>query len=104
MALKLTDSNYDNYTQQDKLTVVDFWAEWCAPCRAMGPAIEQLAEQFNGRANIGKLNIDENGNAAVQFGITSIPTIIFFREGRETKRFVGVQSKAALEKEISARI
>lgn len=105
MALKFTDNNYDNYTQQsDKLTVIDFWAEWCAPCRVMGPIVEELSNQYQGKVNIGKLNVDENGNAASQFEIRSIPTVIFFRDGREVKRIVGAQSKATLEKEIQARM
>lgn len=104
MSIKLTDNNYDQYTQQDKLTVVDFWAEWCGPCRAMAPVIEQLSAQFEGKANIGKLDVDKNANAAAQYGVTAIPTIIFFREGREIKRFVGVKSKTEIEKEITARL
>ena len=76
--------------------LVDFWAAWCAPCRTIAPAVEKLADAFAGRAKVGKVNVDESADAAAQYGVASIPTIIVFKDGREAERMVGVQSSKAL--------
>jgi len=76
--------------------LVDFWAAWCGPCRMIAPTVERLADAFAGRAKVGKLNIDENADAAMQYGVASIPTLIVFRDGREVDRMVGAQSPRAL--------
>lgn len=79
MALTLTDGNFKEVViDSDKLSVVDFWAEWCGPCRAIGPIIEDLAKEYEGRVNVGKVNVDENPQVSMNYGITSIPAILFF--------------------------
>lgn len=90
-----TDENFQQ-SLQNNVTLVDFWAPWCAPCRMMGPVVEKLAEKFNGKAVVGKMNVDEHKNVASQLGIRAIPTLILFKDGREIKRFQGVQSEDAL--------
>jgi thioredoxin 1 len=93
--LKLTTNNFSE-TIKNGITLVDFWAEWCGPCRMQGPIIEGAVSKVGDNVNIGKLNVDENPEIARDFGITGIPTIIVFKDGREAKRLVGVQSEASL--------
>ncbi len=76
--------------------IVDFWATWCGPCKMLGPTIEQLADELEGKITVGKVDVDENRNLAGQFGVMSIPTVIYFKDGKEIKRFVGVQTKDKL--------
>ena len=79
---------------------VDFWAPWCNPCRMVAPIIDQLADEFNGQASVGKLNIDDYEEAAVSFGVASIPTMIVFKDGREVERIVGARPRAQLSELI----
>jgi thioredoxin 1 len=101
MALTITDSNFEaEVLQNNKLNVLDFWAEWCGPCKALGPTIDALATEYEGRVNIGKVNTDENAELSVKFGITSIPCVIFIKDGKVVHKQVGVVPKAALESKI----
>jgi thioredoxin 1 len=101
MALTITDSNFEaEVLQNNKLNVLDFWAEWCGPCKALGPTIDALATEYDGRVNIGKVNTDENAELSVKFGITSIPCVIFIKDGKVVHKQVGVVPKAALESKI----
>ena len=96
-----TDGNFDEKViKSDKLAVVDFWAEWCAPCRMIAPAIEELAGEYKDNVCIGKLNVDENNKVATQYGIRSIPTILFFKNGSILKQVVGVRTKEELKEVI----
>ena len=81
--------------------VVDFWAGWCAPCRAVGPAIESLADDYAGSVKVGKLNIDEHQNAPAEFGIDSIPAVLLFKDGQVIERFVGVQPKERYDQALA---
>lgn len=105
MALEFTDANFqDTVVASDKLTVVDFWAEWCGPCRAIGPVIEELSKEYNGKINVGKLNVDINPNVSMQYGITSIPAILFIKGGQVVDKQIGAVPKSVLEKKIQAHL
>lgn len=98
--IELSDSNF-NATIADGVSVVDFWAPWCGPCRMIAPIIEELAEDFEGKANICKVNTDEEQDIAVKYGIRSIPTILFFKNGELLEQVVGAQSKDAFAAKIN---
>lgn len=103
MALEFTDANFEiDVLKSDKLSVVDFWAEWCGPCRAIGPVVEELSKEYAGKVNIGKLNVDNNSHVSTQYGITSIPAILFFKGGEVVDKIVGAVPKNVLEKKIIA--
>ena len=103
MALEFTDSNFKTEVlDSDKLTVVDFWAEWCGPCRAIGPVIAELAKEYEGVINVGKLNVDQNPQISTTYGITSIPAILFLKNGEVVDKLVGAQPKANFVKKIEA--
>ncbi len=100
MALKITDQNYAEYKADAKPLVIDFWATWCGPCQMVGPVIEELAQEFDGRVNIGKCDVDANNQLPAAFGIRNIPTILFIKNGEVVNKVVGAQGKAALKKAI----
>ncbi|MDO5036004.1 MAG: thioredoxin [Porphyromonas sp.] len=100
MAFEFTDSNFKAELQSGKAMVVDFWASWCGPCRMVGPIIEELAQKYEGKVLVGKLNVDENSDIPVEYSVRNIPTILFIKDGEVKQRVVGVQSKGSLEAEI----
>lgn len=103
MALEFTDSNFEsNVLKSDKLSVVDFWAEWCGPCRAIGPVIEELSKEYSGKVNIGKVNVDNNPQVSTTYGITSIPAILFIKNGQVVDKMVGAQPKSNFVKKIES--
>jgi thioredoxin 1 len=103
MALELTDSNFQSEVlDSNKLSVVDFWAEWCGPCRAIGPVIEELHKEYDGVVNVGKVNVDHNPQISMNYGITSIPAIFFFKNGQVVDKLIGAQPKANFVKKIEA--
>lgn len=105
MTLTLTDSNFDTeILQSNKLSVIDFWATWCGPCVALTPTIEALATEFEGKVNVGKVNVDENPNLSVQYGITSIPCVLFIKDGKVVDKQVGLAPKSALERKIISHL
>nr|WP_317043093.1 thioredoxin [Chitinophaga jiangningensis] len=105
MALEFTDANFETEVlNSDKLTVIDFWAEWCGPCRAIGPVIEELSKDYAGKVNIGKVNVDHNPQLSVNYGITSIPAILFVKGGKVVDKQVGAVPKSVLEKKIQANL
>lgn len=101
MAAVFTDANFDaDVLKADQLTVVDFWAPWCGPCLAIGPTIESLATEYDGKVKVGKLNVDENPNVSMEYGITSIPCVLFIKDGQVVDKQLGAAPKAAFEKKI----
>jgi thioredoxin 1 len=103
MAAEFTDANFQkDVLESDKLTMVDFWAEWCGPCRAIGPVVEELAKQYEGKVNIGKVNVDTNSQVSTNFGITSIPAILFFKNGQVVDKQIGAVPKSVLDKKIQS--
>lgn len=101
--LTLTDKNFQQQTK-NKVVLVDFWAEWCAPCKMMAPVLNDVADELTGNAYVGKLNIEQYQSMAQQFNVRSIPTLIIFKNGKEVKRFVGIKQKDFLLKEINSVI
>ena len=101
MALHITSENFAELTQSGKPLVLDFWATWCGPCKRLAPIIEELATEYEGRVNIGKCDVEEDDELAMQFQVSSIPTVVFFnKQGEVFKRLVGLQSKATLVENI----
>jgi len=101
----LTDSNFKKEVIESSLPVlVDFWATWCGPCKMIAPVVEELAKEFDQKIKVGKVDVDENPNIAGQYGIMSIPTLMFFKNGKVMEQVVGALSKADLKKKIEASI
>lgn len=104
-ALHLTDSIFKKEVLESELPVlVDFWAAWCGPCKAIAPVIEDLEKEYNGKIKIAKVNVDENSKTTTQYGIMSIPTLIFFKNGKVMDQVVGALSKAELKKKIEENL
>lgn len=100
---ELTDATFDEAIQSG-VALVDFWAPWCGPCKMQGPIIEEVAKEFDGKAVVGKLEVDENPKAAAKYGVQSIPTLVVFKDGKEVERFVGVQDKDSLAATLNNHI
>ncbi len=102
MALEITDSNFQEILAEGKLVVMDFWAPWCGPCKMVGPIIDELATEYEGKVIIGKCDVDENGDVAAEYGIRNIPTVLFFKNGELVDKQVGSAPKSAYVAKIEA--
>ncbi|MDO8507564.1 MAG: thioredoxin [bacterium] len=101
----LTDKNFESEVLKGNgVVLVDFWAPWCGPCRMLGPVVEELAKDFEGKAKVGKVNVDESPQTAGQYGVMSIPTILIFKDGSPVETFVGVQPKEVLADKLKSLI
>ncbi len=96
---ELTENNFEETVNQG-VTLVDFWAEWCGPCKMMNPVLEELAGEYEGKLTVGKVNVDEQSNLAIKFNVSSIPTLLLFKDGEIQEQFVGVSSKEDLKKAL----
>ena len=105
MAVEITDANFEEVVlKSDKPVVVDFWAAWCGPCRMIGPVIEEMSGEYEGKAIIGKVNVDENPGVSAQFGVRNIPTVLFIKNGEVADKSVGAVPKAQLTQKLEALI
>lgn len=100
----MTDANFDEVINSDKPVLVDFWAEWCGPCKMIGPVVEELAGDYDGKAVIAKLNVDENPQTTAKFGVRSIPTLLVFKKGQIVDKQVGAVPKAVLAQKLEAQV
>jgi thioredoxin 1 len=105
MAIELTDANFDEVVLKSKVPVlVDFWAEWCGPCRMVGPIVEEMSKEYGDKAVIGKLDVDNNPNVSIQFGIRNIPALLFFKNGQVVDKQVGAVPKSVLVGKLNAQL
>ncbi len=102
MAATITDANFNELVSANQVVVIDFWAEWCGPCRQIGPIIEDVAGEYEGKALIGKLDVDDNPEVTEKYGIRNIPTILLLKDGEVADKIVGATSKTALSEKIDA--
>lgn len=102
MAIEVTDENFEELLNSGNPMVLDFWAEWCGPCRMVSPIIDELASEYEGRVTIGKVDVDSNNDVVGQFGIRNIPTVLFFKDGKLVDKQVGVTQKSAFVTKIDA--
>ena len=102
MALAVTNENYEALMASDKPVVIDFWAEWCGPCRMIGPIIEELAEEYKDKVVIGKCDVDSNDDIVAQYRVRNIPTVVFIKGGAVVDKVVGAASKDALRAKVEA--
>ena len=99
--LDITDQTFEEEVlKSDTPVLVDFWAEWCAPCRIIGPVVDELAKDYKGKLKVGKVNVDDSSGVASRFGVMSIPTLMFFKNGSPVKTMIGAQGKESLKREI----
>ena len=103
-ALEISDSNFNEIVSKNSVVLVDFWAEWCGPCRMIAPMIEELANEYNGKAVIGKLDVDNNQESSIKFGVRSFPTLLVFKNGELVDRHVGAVPKDTLSKSLDSNL
>lgn len=101
--IEFTDQNFSNETSEG-LVLVDFWAPWCGPCRMVGPVVEELADDYEGKVKVGKLNVDENQQTSMQFRVMSIPTVILFKDGQPVETMIGAQPKGSYEARLNKHV
>ena len=105
MALEITDANFEELVlKSDKPVLVDFWAEWCGPCRMVGPVVEELSKEYEGKAIVGKVNVDNNADISTKYGIRNIPTLLVFKNGEVVEKQVGITPKNVLAGKLDAHM
>lgn len=103
--LELTDNNFtEEVEKSDQPVLVDFWAEWCGPCRMVGPIVDELAGEYEGQAKVGKVNVDHNPEVSVKYGIRSIPALLIFKDGQVVDQIIGVVPKVHIKKQLDAQL
>ncbi len=103
-AITITDADFEQVINSDKPVLVDFWAEWCGPCKMIAPVVDEIAGEFEGRAVVGKLDVDANPNVSIKYGIRSIPTLLVFKNGQVVDKQVGAVGKPVLKQKIEAQL
>lgn len=103
-AIEVTDTNFEEIINSENPVLVDFWAEWCGPCKMIGPIVEELAGDYEGKATIAKMDVDSNPGVPSQFGIRSIPTLLIFKEGKVVDKVIGAVPKSVLAEKLEAQI
>ena len=105
MALEITDANFEELVlKSDKPVLVDFWAEWCGPCRMVGPVVEEIAKEYDGRAVVGKVNVDHNSGISTKYGIRNIPALLFFKNGEIVDKQIGAVPKSVLAEKLAKQL
>ncbi len=100
--MEITSDNYESIVAQEKPVVLDFWATWCGPCKKIGPFIEELAQEYEGQAIIGKVNVEDEDDLASKYSVRNIPTVIYLKNGKVVDKFVGATTKEVLEEKLKA--
>lgn len=103
-AIEITDANFEQIISSDKPVLVDFWAEWCGPCKMIGPVVEEIAADYDGKAIVGKVDVDTNPNTSAKFGIRSIPTLLVIKNGQVVEKQVGAVPKSVLVQKLEAHL
>lgn len=102
MELEITSQNFEEVKKQGQPVLIDFWATWCGPCKRLGPIIEEIATEYDGKAIVGKCDIEENDDLTEQFGIMNVPTVVFLKDGKEVDRVVGLAMKNVYQDKLNA--